>query len=164
MGCHGQATVEAAFLIPIMFLLFLLLLQPGVLLYDRLVMDAAAADACRMLATRSSDSGVDARAYEEAVRRHLGAIPQQENFHCHRDGCSWEIELEGDEHAPEVAVRISGQVRLLPLLDQGARLLGAADGSGKVKLSVEASMPTQDSWVASGASGLDPDAWIKKWQ
>ena len=33
---RGQATVEAAVLIPVLFTALLLLLQPGILLYDRL--------------------------------------------------------------------------------------------------------------------------------
>ena len=33
----GQATVEAAFLLPVLFVGLLLLMQPGILLYDRLV-------------------------------------------------------------------------------------------------------------------------------
>ena len=37
----GQATVEAAFLLPVLFVGLLLLMQPGILLYDRLVMQAA---------------------------------------------------------------------------------------------------------------------------
>ena len=57
--------MEGAFAIPLVFLLLLLLLQPGILLYDRMVMNAAAAEGCRMLATRSADAGVDAAAYEE---------------------------------------------------------------------------------------------------
>ena len=39
---RGQATVEAAVLIPALFTALLLLLQPGILLYDRMVMQGAA--------------------------------------------------------------------------------------------------------------------------
>ena len=160
----GQATVEGAFLIPLVFLLLLLLLQPGILLYDRIVMQAAAAEGCRMLATRSAASGVDSAAYEEAILRHLGAIPQQENFHRHRDGCSWRVELSGDESASAVSVRITGSVELLPLLDMGGTLLGLGDGSGNVELSVLASAPTQDAWVGSNGLGLNPSSWVGKWK
>ena len=163
-GGSGQATVEGAFLIPVIFLLLLLLMQPGILLYDRMVMNAAAYEACRMLATRSSASGVDGATYEEAIRRHLGAIPQQENFHRHRDGCSWQIRLEGDEQASEVSVSIAGSVRLLPLLDMGGTLLGIGDGAGNIEVSVHASMPTQDAWVGGNALGMDPGAWVGKWK
>ena len=39
----GQATVEAAFLIPVIFVAMMVLLQPGIILYDRMVMNHAAA-------------------------------------------------------------------------------------------------------------------------
>ncbi|MDO4532572.1 MAG: TadE/TadG family type IV pilus assembly protein [Coriobacteriia bacterium] len=160
----GQATVEGAFLIPLIFLLLLLLLQPGILLYDRMVMQAAAAEGCRMLATRSTASGADPEAYEEAILRHLGAIPQQENFHRHQDGCSWRVVLSGDERASEVSVRITGSVELLPMLDMGGTLLGLGDGSGNIEVSVAASAPTQDAWVASNGLGLNPSSWVGKWR
>lgn len=161
--CRGQATVEGAFVIPIVFLLLLLLLQPGIVLYDRIVMNAAAAEGCRMLATRSSASGADSATYEEAIRRHLGAIPQQENFHRHAGGCSWRIELEGDEHAAQVRVRITGSIRLLPLLDATGILLGLGDGRGNLELVSEVTAPTQDSWVAGSEFGLNPSQWVGKW-
>ena len=161
-GLRGQATVEGAFLIPIVFLLLLLLAQPGILLYDRMVMNAAAAEACRMLATRSADDGADADVYEESVRRHLGAIPQQENFHRHRDGCSWRIELSGDEHSSQVSARITGSAKLLPLLDAGGTLLGLGDGAGNVEISVFVSEQTHAAWVDGNALGLNPTSWVDK--
>ena len=35
---RGQSTVEAAVALPVVFLLVLLLVQPGIVLYDRMVM------------------------------------------------------------------------------------------------------------------------------
>ena len=161
---NGQAVVEGAFAIPVIFLLLLLLLQPGILLYDRMVMNAAAAEGCRMLATRQPDSGIADWVYEEAVRRHLGAIPQQENFHRHRGGCTWKIGLSGNEGSSEVSVSISGSVRLLPLLDMGGTLLGLGDGAGNIELSTHVSASTQDGWVQASELGLDPAAWVGKWK
>lgn len=163
-GSRGQATVEGAFVIPIVFLLLLLLVQPGIVLYDQLVMNAAAAEACRMLTTRSPDAGVDARMYEQTVRRHLGAIPQQENFHCHRGGCSWKIELSGNESSEVVSARIAGKVKLLPLIGMGATLLGIGDGTGVVELVAEAKAPTHAQWVSEGELGINPGAWVEKWR
>lgn len=163
-GRAGQATVEAAFAIPAIFLLLLLLLQPGIVLYDRIVMDAAAAEGCRMLITRSSASGVGEGTYEEAIRRHLGAIPQQESFHCHAKGCSWRIQLEGDEHAGAVRVRIEGKLKLLPLLGGGAALLGIADGEGCMSVASEMRATAQDSWVLRNELGMDPSRWVGKWE
>ena len=44
----GQATVESAFLIPIAFLLLLMLLQPAIVFYDRIVVNHSAAEAGRL--------------------------------------------------------------------------------------------------------------------
>lgn len=163
-GMRGQATVEGAFLIPVVFLLLLLLVQPGILLYDRMVMNAAAAEACRALATRTADAGTDAAAFEESVRRHLGAIPQQENFHRHKDGCSWKIELSGDERSSRTSVRITGSVKLLPLLDSAGTLLGFGDGEGNIEVSVCASAQAQAPWVEDTPLGLSPSSWVGKWK
>ena len=38
----GQSTVEGAFLIPVILLMLMLLIQPGILLYNRVVMQSAA--------------------------------------------------------------------------------------------------------------------------
>lgn len=155
----GQATVEGAFLIPVILLLLLLLIQPGILLYNRCVMNAAAAEGCRMLATRTSDGADDA--YAEAIRRHLGSIPEQENFHVHRGGCSWEIQLFGGETSTEVSVKITNKVKPLPLFDTGADALGITDSQGYYTQRVEIKQSTQPSWVAGNALGMNPDAWVK---
>ena len=88
----GQSTVEAAILIPVMFLLLLLLIQPGIILYDLCVMNAAASETCRVLST-SNDESIT-KICEPFARRRLSAIPQQENFHKHNGGCSYEFNLE----------------------------------------------------------------------
>lgn len=49
----GQSTVEAAVLLPVLFVVFGLLLQPAILLYNRCIMNAAAAEGCRLVATGS---------------------------------------------------------------------------------------------------------------
>ena len=73
----GQATVEAAFLLPVLFVGLLLLMQPGILLYDRLVMQAAASEGCRLLATKTAAAGDMAESCEAFVRHRLGAIPSR---------------------------------------------------------------------------------------
>ena len=79
----GQATVEAAFLLPVLFVGLLLLMQPGILLYDRLVMQAAASEGCRLLATKTAAAGDMAESCEAFVRHRLGAIPPVSCFHVH---------------------------------------------------------------------------------
>lgn len=155
----GQATVEAAFLIPLILLLLMLLMQPGIILYSRMVMQGAAAEGCRMLATRTASD--DSAAYEAAIRRHLGAVPQQDNFHIHSAGCSWEIVLRGDEGSGEVAVSIEGQMKPLPLFDFGMAALGLTNEAGAFVQRVEVCMPTYGAWVGASDEGLNPSAWVQ---
>ena len=115
----GQATVEAAFLLPVLFVGLLLLMQPGMLLYDRLVMQAAASEGCRLLATRTAAAGDMAESCEAFIRHRLGAVPPVSCFHVHEGACSWDIQLEGDERSDVVRVTIVNEVRPLPLLDAG---------------------------------------------
>lgn len=141
-ACSGQATVEAAVAIPVAFLLLLLLVQPAIVLYDRTVMENAAAEACRLLATCQGDHSV----VEDYVRRRLSAIPQAEIFHKHDRGCSWEIELEGGPHSSEVRVRLATKLRPLPLLGQMALLAGTGDEEGCWKVEVEETLPVTAPW------------------
>lgn len=153
---RGQATVEAAFALPLIALLLLLLLQPGILLYDRMVMESAAAEGCRLLATHAP-AGMHQARVEQLILRRLGAVPAHDLFHVHNKGCSWKIRLQGDEAAAYVSVRIENTVRLLPLINAGAALLGAADQDGCIHLHVERASSTQPEWAV--ASGIHPEAW-----
>ena len=155
----GQATVEAAMLIPILCTVLLMLIQPGIILYDRMVMNYAAAEGCRLLATADGGSGLDGGRCEELVRRHLGAIPQQDLFHMHDGGCSYDIEVSGNESSAVVAVKITNRIKLLPLFDAGARLAGASH-DGTLQIEVSRSARTKTPWLGTGASGLNPDAWV----
>jgi len=156
----GQASVEAAFLIPIVFLMLLLLIQPGIILYDRMVMQAAASEGCRLLATKTDAAGASEEKYESYILRRLGSIPPQDNFHIHGSACSWDIELVGSENTAFVEVTIRNKVKPLPLLDSGAKLLGLLDESGLLTIEVSVSMPTQPYWVSESAQGLDPRSWV----
>ncbi len=158
---HGQTTVEAAFVLPILMLLVLLLLQPGIILYDRIVMESAAAEGCRLLSTLPSSNE---KIGEDYIKRRLSAVPQQDLFHVHSDdACSWVIELTGNEETENVSVSITNQVKPLPLLDIAETLLGLTNDSGYLEVRVEASLQTQPEWVQSGEEGLDPEKWIGTW-
>ena len=151
--------MEAALLIPVLFTVLLILLQPGIILYDRVVMNYAAAEGCRLLATSTESAGMTQERCQDLVRRHLGAIPQQELFHVHDGGCSYQIELSGGESSAVVAVKITNKVKLLPLFSTGARFAGASP-DGYVEISVARSARTKAPWLGTGASGLDPDSWV----
>ena len=156
----GQGTVEAAVAIPVLFLLMLLLLQPGIVLYDRLVMGNAAAEGCRLLATATGDMAGSCEAF---IRHRLAAVPQHDCFHVHAGYCSWDIELSGDEAAQSVTVRIGNELRPLPLFDAGLKLLGLANANGNLEIEESVTMQVQPDWVASSELGLAPSSWIGAW-
>lgn len=158
----GQATVEAAYLIPIIFILLLLLIQPAILLYNHMIMRSAASEGCRLLTTTTSVAGDTKEKCEGYILRRLGAIPPQDNFHIHKRGCSWEIELIGEEDADRVEVVIKNRVKLLPLFDAAGTLLNLYDGSDSYKQEVRVSLPTQPGWVVSSEFGLKPSEWVGK--
>ncbi|MDD6288617.1 MAG: TadE/TadG family type IV pilus assembly protein [Eggerthellales bacterium] len=157
---RGQSTVEAAVMIPLLFGGMLMLLQPGILLYDRVVMEGAAAEGCRVLATASGGQSDQVRAY---VKRRLGAIPPQSSFHLHEGSCSWQIDLTGDESSDRVVVEVKTKARPLPLLDFGLGLLGILDGDGCLTVRVRVEQPTQPSWSFGSSAGSDASAWVGAW-
>lgn len=152
---RGQATVEAAFLLPVLLAVLGALLQPSILLYDRCAMQAAAAETCRVVATGTAgDTAV--RAF--ALRR-LGAIPDIAAFH--EDGRdSWEVSWEGTGSG-EATVRIVNRARPLPLFGVLAGLRGRVDADGAIVQEVEARSSPVPQWARGSGS---PDEWIGAWQ
>ena len=157
----GQTTVEAAYLIPVLFLLFLLLAQPMILLYNHMVMSGAASEGCRLLATRSNAGTYSKEKYEGYIKRRLGSIPPIDIFHAHVGANTWDIQMEGDENSATVTVRITNHLKPLPLLGWGASLLGMSDKNGYIVQNVEASAPTQPAWVFNSGGG--PETWTTQW-
>lgn len=153
LACRkGQATVEAAFLIPVMFTALLVLLQPAMLLYGRVVMQHAASEGCRYLLTVGEE---DAEGY---VRRHLGAVPDAAVFH---EG-EWDVSVSSDAYS--VTIEIGHGVRPLPVIGVFVSLWGAADSDGRVRQEVSCSMPVRGSWLVEGDAGSDPDSWVSRWE
>ncbi|MDR3136873.1 MAG: pilus assembly protein [Coriobacteriales bacterium] len=156
---RGQTTVEAAYLIPLLLLLLLILIQPVIMLYNLMIMENAATEGCRLLATRTIQGAYSQDKYEGYVKRRLAAIPPMDIFHAHVGSTTWNIELMGDETNAEVGVRIINKLRPLPLLGWGEQLLGLCDSDGYLTQEVLATMPTQPSWASEGTS-LDPERWV----
>lgn len=159
---RGQATVEAAIMIPLLFLLLLMLLQPSILLYNRVIMQNAAAEGVRLLSTRVDSGTYSAEKYEGYIKRRLASIPPIDIFHAHTGARTWDIVLVGNDNSSKVQVKITNKVRPLPLLDLGASLFGITDSNGYITQTVEVSAPTQPDWVWSNNSG-SPAEWASRW-
>lgn len=157
---RGQSTVEGAFLIPVILLMLMLLIQPGILLYNRVVMQSAASEGCRLISTRSSGDSLDA--YEGYVTRRLGSVPQQKNFHVHEGMCTWEVRFDGGEESDVVTVTIKNQVEPLPFFDFGARSLGLVNEEGNFVQEVSVSARSKSAWVVGNEQGLNPDVWVSQ--
>lgn len=140
---EAQATVEAAIMIPAIFLLLLLLIQPGIYLYDLCVMNEAATETCRFLAT-SSDNDRN-KICDPYARRRLAAIPQQDNFHVHSTGCSYEINYEGSQNDNEVKVSIKNQLKPLPLIGFLSDMFGLLNENGCFEVEAKASQVSRPS-------------------
>lgn len=161
-GCGGQGTVEAAFALPVLLALMVLAVQPGIYLYDRMVMQSAVEEGCRLLAT-SDGQGCDEASVRSSVTHRLLAIPSEEHFHVREADGGWDVAVEGSAASSEVGMEISTKVRPLPLIDLGGRALGALDGDGYMTITVRASRPTQPSWAAASPAGTDPRSWVGAW-
>jgi hypothetical protein len=159
---RGQGTVEAAFLLPLLFLLLLMLCQPMILLYNRVVMENAANEGCRLLATKTQQGSYSDDKYEGYIERRLAAIPSIDIFHADGEFRSWEIRLTGDENTALVSVLIVNRLKPLPLLGWGMELLGMCDDQGYLTQEVEALGATQPEWVFDSATGT-PQDWVRQW-
>lgn len=126
---QGQATVEAALLLPVLMVLMALLVQPACLLYTRCVMQSAAAEGCRLVATSTRAAGAAPQAQCAYVLRRLAAVPDAPIFH-EGGEAGWEIELSGSTSAHAASARITTTARPLPFVGVLAGMMGQGDGSG----------------------------------
>ncbi len=152
---RAQASVEAAFLLPVFLTLLLLALQPCCLLYTRAVMESAAAEGARLALTSEAK---DEEALEAFVQRRLGAVPNLSIFH-EGDDLDWDISLvRGTDSSGSVSVFIAGAARPLPVLGAFVGAWGTPDESGNVKLEVEVTYNGRPSWLEGSY-----DSWISSW-
>lgn len=159
-ACAGQATVEAAVSLPLMFLLVLMLTQPAILLYDRMIMENAAWEGARLLATGGAG---DKKACVAFVKRRLGAVPQMDWFHVHGSKCTWNIQCTGDAAAEEASVAIRHEVRALPLINVGGAVLGVLNERGCYEMEVTAATTTHAPWATSSLDGANPADIVGAW-
>ena len=152
----GQATVEAAFLIPIMCALLLILLQPSLLLLNRLVMEMTANDVCRFVMTQDC-AGMQSHPYNEAelyALRRLDAIPSVSILH--ED--PWIVEIQGDECLGDVKIHIEHKVKPLPLLQVGLGFGGVLDSEGLLTQQLDRRRILHSDFECE--IGLEPLNWV----
>lgn len=152
---EGQATLEAALVLPVFMLLLALLVQPACILYTRAVMQSAAAETCRVLTTATS--APTSSAFAEYTLRRLSAIPNINIFHT-GGSQGWDLEFEGSLSSHSVRVSISGSVEPLPFLGIVPALMGTLDENGNIILHVEVTHITRPSWLEGGYSD-----WVSVW-
>lgn len=152
----GQASVEAALMMPVLMLLLALLLQPAFLLYTRAVMQQAAAEGVRVLMTSETSGRVVDEACRAYVLRRLSAVPNIAAFHT-GGSAGWVIEVEGDAASTNVTVSVEGKLRPLPLVGILAQMLGEVDGD-EVRIKVCITQASRPSWL-EGSYG----SWASEW-
>lgn len=152
----GQGTIEAAVMLPVLFVVFGLFIQPTILLYDKAVMSAAASEGCRLVAT-STASETAVRGY---VRRRLGAVPKLNVFHVGGDE-GWKVSWTGPNKRGKVTVTIVNKAQPLPLFGVVAGLGNSITKKGYVKQTVKASASSRPVWSYENG---EPEGWIGAWQ
>ncbi|WP_370551415.1 TadE/TadG family type IV pilus assembly protein [Collinsella sp. D33t1_170424_A12] len=148
----AQATVEAAILLPSFCIVVLLALQPVCVRYTQAVMEVAAAQGCRLVAT---GEGADERSTRAFILRRLAAVPDIAIFHA-GGPLAWEVDYGGEGEAGRF-VEIEGWVKPLPVLGVFVGAFGERNAAGDVRLRVRAAMRPRPAWVKG-----DYDAWIQE--
>ena len=153
----GQATVEAAIMIPVIFLLMLLLIQPGILLYDWIVMNEACAETCRAVSTINENDKQSM--CESYVRRRLAAIPEQDHFHVHSTGCTYDIQMSGNNSTSSVTVEIKIEVKPLPLIGFLSQILGILNENQNFEVKASSTQQCRPSWIRE----QNAEKWVGSW-
>ncbi len=130
---RGQALTEAPVIITVLCVLSLILLQPVVTLYTKMVLGAAAASLCRVVATEAGgrDAASGQRLLWTYAEGKIAGLPRGSAFQIPG---SLRVEVSGDAYADKVSVQLSLSQKTLPLLG----LLVGAGSNGSVEVSAEA--------------------------
>lgn len=144
-------------MLPSLFIVFALMLQPGLILYSRICMYSAASEACRLYAVQAeAGSGRYAEdRYREFIEHRLSAIPYIDIFHLGgEDG--WDISYAQDSDCVEV--KIVHALKPLPLLGVTGAALGDLQADGSVRVEVSSRSQIRPHWLKGGYSD-----WQSQW-
>lgn len=148
----GQASVEAALLIPVLLALCLLLLQPVCLLYTRQIMEATAAQAVRIGVTAADEDDI-----QTYCLRKLKAVPNLDIFHVKAQD-DWEIAYTKDEELGTVEISIKGHATPIPLLSLLTTQVLNSDDKGLI-LEVNVCEEIYPNWAEG-----DYELWCDSWE
>lgn len=158
---RGQASLEAAFLIPLMLLLSMMLIQPAILLYNRSVMHATVSESLRVASTLPQSSNKQ-ELLKNFILRRLGSIPDIDIFHVKLKD-SWELVIEEGKTHDDKTISLAHRVRLLPLFDTLARAFQVSD-DGSIKQEVRVTGSSKAAWIAQSEWGSIPERWVESWE
>lgn len=147
----GQASVEAAVMLPCILFLFAILAQTCVIGYTRAVMVRAASQTVRVAACDFDGSFTDC---SEFARRRLKAIPNLAIFH---KGASTDWKIDISREGKATTVTIKGDFEPLPFFGLFVQTI-VGSGENGAQLTVSASQKTQASWVEGTY-----DEWQTMW-
>ena len=145
--------MEAAALLPTLFLLVALAVQPCCLAYTRALMYAAAGEGARVLTTAPAAEREEL--VSSYVLRRLKAVPNVDAFHMGGSD-DWRIEAELSDDGKEATVRIRGHARLVPLVGAAAAALYPSDEVGAI---VEVTVSERVRPALEGSF----DEWVSSW-
>lgn len=142
-------------MLPCVFLVLALLLQPSCLLYTHMMMRAAAAEASRVVLTARNEE--DLSACKEYALRRLASVPNIPLFHVGGNS-DWHIEVSREDDGRSVAVAISGHARLLPLSSALTLTVMEQDDIGII-LRAEVDQQLRPAWLEGNY-----ESWIEIWK
>lgn len=124
-------------------------------------MNSASAETCRVLSTSNDEQKT--KVCEAFARRRLQAIPQQDNFHLHSQGCSYKIQLNGNCNSTDVEVVILNEVKPLPLIAFLSETFGLLNENKCFLISASSNQKLRPSWTENSPQGNDMEHWVGQW-
>ena len=134
---QAQASIESAFILPLVFICMGLALQPLLYMYSKSLCTEAVEEGARYAISVENDTYV-----ERYVRRRLDAIPSIGILHKDGDG-DWNIEIVRQSNS--VAISLTGHMQELPILGLAAHLYLPHDAEGLL-IEAKAQAVSHPSW------------------
>ncbi len=143
----GQASIEAAFILPVVLLIIGLTIQPMLYLYTKAMMQEACLEGVRYATTQDKDELL-----VRYVRRRLESIPPMEIFHSGGQG-EWDIEVVRSERSIYIAV--GSIMKPIPVLGNPS-LLVLPSKEGGLYVEANATCDLSPSWREG-----DYEEWVE---